>query len=238
MEQASQRLRDALVAAVRPYLATTLAERGWPGLPEAVLASTESWLAVTLDTLLTLPFRDQSRVPLEVFQEAMTGPTEALARAGVAVPRRDPAAAQALPGDVYDLAPASSAALGEEAWAAHLAWGAAKAGVVTRPACGLLSANLLDIDPIERAAAAAGFRLERLRVVTQVSDQAVVFVDLEQPLADAVIAAAAQRGIRAVAFGPHVDELAMTRARSLGAAEAVPRSRFFADPGAFLPKYL
>ena len=38
----------------------------------------------------------------------------------------------ALPGDVYDLAPASTRDLGDEVWALHLAWGAAKAAAFKR----------------------------------------------------------------------------------------------------------
>jgi hypothetical protein len=238
VDQPSRHLRDALVAAFRPYLSGRLAERGWPVLPVGVAEAAAEWLAAALDGLLGLPYREQTRGPLEVFQEAMAGPTAALAAAGVGEPRRDTAAAEALPGDTYDLAPASSAALGEEAWLAHLTWGAAKAAAVTRPACGVLSTNLLDIDRIERAAGPHGYRVERLASADALSSQAIVFVDLEQAAADIVIRAAAERGIRVVAFGPHVDDLVMIRARSLGAAEAVPRSRFFRDPAAFLPTYL
>lgn len=37
-----------------------------------------------------------------------------------------------------------------------------------------------------------------------------------------------------VAFGPHVDEAALTAARASGADRVLPRSRFFADPAAAL----
>lgn len=237
MDDVSRSLRDALVAALRPFLAARLGEREWPGLPEQALHAAEAWLAEALDRLLARPYGDQSRGPLEVFQEAMTGPTAALAAAGVVPPGRDEATRTALPGDVFDLAPASSAELGEEAWRAHIAWGIAKAAALARPSCGVLSVNLLDLDRIERAITAGGFRPQRLRA-GDAGSHAVVFVDLEHPGADDVIRQAAERGARVVAFGPHVDDLAMIRARSLGAAEAVPRSRFFAAPGAFLPKYL
>ena len=39
---------------------------------------------------------------------------------------------------------------------------------------------------------------------------------------------------RIVAYGPHVDDEAMARARSDGADVVVPRSRFFRDPAAAL----
>ncbi len=236
MDEVSQRLRDALVAAYRLHVSHTLAARGWPEVAEAITTG-EQALRESLDGLLGRPYREQRRGPLELFQEAMAAPNAALAAAGVAPPQRDPAAAAALPGDGYDLAPASSAALGEEAWRAHLAWGAAKAAKVTRPVVGVLSANLLDVDRIEQAAGTHGYRVDRIGSQEGVRDQAVVFVDLEHPAAERVVRSAAERGVRVVAFGPHVDDIAMVRARSLGAAEAVPRSRFFRDPGSFLPHY-
>ena len=229
-------LRDALVAAYRPHLVRILAARGWPGVADAIAAG-EQQLCESLDGLLAQSHREQRRGPLELFQEAMAPPNAALAEAGIEPPRRDPIAVAALPGDAYDLAPASSAVLGEEAWRAHLAWGAAKAAEVTRPVVGVFSANLLDVDRIEQAVGRRGYRVERIASAEGVRDQAVVFVDLEHPAADGVIRSAAERGVRVVAFGPHVDDLALLRARSLGAAEAVPRSRFFRDPGSFLPHY-
>lgn len=80
-----------------------------------------------LTALLARPFSQQPRGPLEVVQEAMRFPTSSLQQAGVPPADRDEVAVNALPGDVYDLAPASSRDLGEEAWVAHLRWGARKA---------------------------------------------------------------------------------------------------------------
>jgi len=39
-----------------------------------------------------------------------------------------------------------------------------------------------------------------------------------------------------VAFGPHVDEAALSAARAAGADRVLPRSRFFADPAAALAR--
>jgi hypothetical protein len=94
---------------------------------EAAIAAGERWLDEHLDALLGLPFAQQARGPLEVFQEAMRFPTQVLQSRGLEAPARDEVARNALPGDTYDLAPASSNLLGDEVWAAHLAWGAAKA---------------------------------------------------------------------------------------------------------------
>ena len=84
-------------------------------------------LGEALDALLVLPYREQRRGPLELFQEAMVVPTGILVRLEIDPPSRDEVTQTALPGDVFDLAPASSRALGEEVWAVHLAWGATKA---------------------------------------------------------------------------------------------------------------
>ena len=47
-------------------------------------------------------------------------------------PYRDDLSRNGPAGDVYDLAPASSCDLGEEAWRTHLAWGAAEAVAMIR----------------------------------------------------------------------------------------------------------
>ena len=132
-----------------------------PGAAETTAAAVDegvAWLDEALGALLAVPFQDQARGPLEVFQESMRFPTEALLAAGVQQPRRDEAVAAALPGDLYDLAPASSQDLGEEVWAAHIAWGAAKARAF-RPSVVLLSRDLMDRSKVEPVVIEAGFRL-------------------------------------------------------------------------------
>lgn len=125
-------LVSALTAAYRPYVLAIVIDRGWETSAELdrSLDEGESWLGSQLDELLSLPFADQTRGPLEVFQEAMRFPTDALAFGGIPAAHRDQVAANALPGDVYDLAPASSRDLGEEVWVAHLQWGARKAAAL------------------------------------------------------------------------------------------------------------
>jgi hypothetical protein len=98
---------------------------------EEAIRDGEEWLRSTLADLLARPFAEQARGPLEVFQEAMKFPTAALEQAGVEAPTRDPVAEGALPGDRYDLAPASTRDLGEEVWTVHLMWGATKAKALT-----------------------------------------------------------------------------------------------------------
>lgn len=125
-------LASALVSAFRPYVLGLLAERnvGEVGGLEPSLAEGEAWLRGELSALLSRPFAEQPRGPLEVFQEAIGFPTRVLESAGVAPAKRDEVTTNALPGDLYDLAPASSRDLGEEVWAAHLRWGVEKAAAL------------------------------------------------------------------------------------------------------------
>jgi hypothetical protein len=228
-----------LVAAYRPQVERRLAAAGIDppsGIHEA-LVDGEIWLREALEDLLASPFARQSRGPLEVFQEAMRFPTEVLSSAGVPEVPRDPAAAAALPGDRYHLAPASSRDLGEEVWQAHLSWGMRKARAVVRPAVGLLSDDLMDRERIERAVKQSGYRLESWRASPQPGDRlpSVAFADLAHPDVDETIRLLAGSGVRVIAFGPHVDDLAMVRARALGAADALARSRFFGAIPDLLP---
>ena len=228
-------LLEAFVAAYRPYAAGRLADAGLPGVEESLVAG-EAWLRESLQSLLEQPFGRQARSPLEVFQEAMWPPTEALAELGVADVHRDPAAVVVMPGDRYDLAPASSQVLGDEAWRAHLAWGGSKAAAHGGPSVILVSRNLLDSSKVREAATRAGYHLTvAARLPESDRRYTLALVDLEHPDADEAVRSFAGSCGRVIAFGPHVDDFAMVRARTLGADEAVPRSRFFSDPGAWLP---
>lgn len=131
MTPESEALKKALVESYPRYVETRVHD-----LPAAVIESGAEWLRSELTQLLDKPFRQQRRGPLEVFQEAMTFPTEWLQSRGVEPPARDPAKASAMPGDIYDLAPASSQAMGEDVWRLHLVWGARKAAAITRPSEG------------------------------------------------------------------------------------------------------
>ena len=241
VDAVAQDLQRALVGAFAPLVRARLAERGLDepaGLQEALLDG-ERWLADELGNLLEQAFTRQSRSPLEVFQEAMKFPTALLEAAGVAPLERDDAAVAALPGDLFDLAPASSQDLGEEAWKTHIAWGASKASAFIRPVAGLLSRDLMDGSKVESAVAASGHRLVIWRAAAAVEAYSqkspeVVFVDLTHDDADRVIRFLAPSGSRVIAFGPHVDDFAMTRARTLGADDAVARSRFFRSIGDWL----
>lgn len=132
LSDVSRGLLDALVVAYRDHVLRRLGEEATPQIDE-VLSQGKEWLASSLAELLALPFTEQRRGPLEIFQEAIRFPTDHLAAAGRRPASRDPVAISALPGDVYDLAPASTRDLGEDVWATHLAWGAVKAAAITRP---------------------------------------------------------------------------------------------------------
>ena len=94
----------------------------------------------------------------------------------------------------------------------------------------------MDLSRFEAASARAGYRCEaRSAEKLDEPDAVVAFVDLEAEGSDGAIVALTAQGIRVVAFGPHVDDMAMVRARSLGATVAEPRSRVFRDPAAYLP---
>jgi len=129
MDDVSRALTEAMVDAFEPYVVARLSEFGVAISPEwkTVIGEAEARLRSELSALLSQSFDRQRRGPLEVFQEALAAPTQALVAAGVSPVRRDPVVRSALPGDIFGLAPASSQALGEAAWRAHLAWGAAKA---------------------------------------------------------------------------------------------------------------
>ncbi len=131
MDDASRTLRLALLDVYLPYVQLRLGELDVdPADFTSELDRAKAKLGEALETLLAQPYRQQRRGPLELFQEAMAVPTELLIQLGIDPPERDETARAALPGDVFDLAPASSRALGEEVWAVHVAWGATKAATL------------------------------------------------------------------------------------------------------------
>lgn len=134
MTPTAAELASSLMAAYAPYVRDRVARLGPdppPGL-EGAIEEGRRWLETALQDLLGRPFAGQDRGPLELFQEALRFPTAVLERAGYEAVPRDELVANALPGDLFDLAPASSSDLGEAAWRAHLAWGASKAAAMRR----------------------------------------------------------------------------------------------------------
>lgn len=252
MDTEADRLRRALVDAFPSYLRRRLAEIDAPAIDPAVVAAAER-LDAELGDLLSRPPAAQDRSPLQVVRDVLAEPTSALSALGVPGVDRDPEQEALLPGDRYGLAPATARDLGDEAWQAHLAWGVAKArevaGMVpatdrqepTGPLVALVSTELMDRSKLSSVAESAGYAVAVTRNPAAVTDlldgrrPVVAFVDLSHSAADEAMRLLAAGGVRIVAYGPHVDDVALARARSLGAAEALPRSRFFHDPGRYLP---
>ena len=244
MDEGARALHSAFVGAFPAYLKAILIERGLPELDDEAVLAARDWLAAQLEDLLAVPLIEQARSPLELFQEAMEGPNATLSEMGARPPLRDPIAVSALPGDTYGLAPASSSVLGEAAFEAHLAWGAAKAAAVGPVVSAdqglvvLVSRDLVDRSRFEDAANGAGLRLE---VWASESDirafrPAAAFVDLTHPAAGEVLAALVEQGTRVVAFGPHVDDDAFAQAAALGATKTISRSALFKSLGQHLPR--
>ena len=248
-------LRSAFVGSYPEYVREQVASIGASadGL-ETAIEKGRQWLDAELLAMLATEPAAQRRSPLELFRMALAFPTRVLEDAGTPVVTRDPAAVEVLPGDVFDIAPASSQALGDRAWKAHVAWGIGKAGAVAgavpartqdravTPTIALVSTNLMDRVAIGDAVAVAGYELIVWRNPGAIEDgldgppPGLALVDLEHPVADDAIRMLSAANVPAIAFGPHVDDMALVRAKSLGAAEALPRSRFFKRLPALLPK--
>ncbi len=248
-------LQDAFVAAYSPYVRARVEALGVdPEMVGEAIAAGRDWLAAELGSLMALDPREQRRSPLEVFRMALAYPTRELEERGIAGVERDETTAAALPGDTFDMAPASSRELGEAAWKAHVAWGIAKAGSVagvvpvaehTEPVAAviaLFSTNVMDRVTIGGAVGGAGYELAVWRNPAALAAglsgdlPAMALVDLQHPAADDAIRTLTARGVPTLAFGPHVDDFALSRAVALGAADALPRSRFFRRLPELLPE--
>ncbi len=235
---------EVLVDGYRPYLERMLRERGVePGTVEAAITSGQTALAADLAAWADQPAPRQRTVPMQLFREALADPTTALADLGVVPVARDEPSRRSLPGDLFDLAPASARELGEAAWEVVSAWGIARAKVIGGmvPATGaptigvvaLVGSELVDRSKVMAAAEAVGRDLVVWRnpaavesgLSTATPDLALV--DLGHPAAIDAVTRLSAAGVRVVAFGPHVDTDALQAAIDAGAAEALPRSRFF-----------
>ena len=242
MDAPATALHSAFVGGFRPYLNAIFEERQLSVPPECI-DDAEAWIDETLQELLEQPYAEQRRSPLEIVQEAMTGITAALTAAGASKVLRDPVTVSALPGDLYGIAPASSSALGEEAFQVHIAWGIEKAKALAPLVSGVgrgvavVSGDLIDISRFEDAVNGAGMQLQVWWKKGEGEPKPVVaFVDLTHPDADDAIESFTSERVRVIAYGPHVDEDAMARAALLGAGEVLPRSRLFKSVGEYLPQ--
>ncbi|MGI9648967.1 MAG: hypothetical protein ACR2OI_10645, partial [Acidimicrobiia bacterium] len=217
MDAPASALHSAFVGSFSPYLKEILEQRGLPAISADIVRAAEQWLDAQLAALLELPYARQRRSPLEVVQEAMTGPTKALQEAGAKPVLRDPVSVAALPGDIFGIAPASSSVLGEEAFQAHLAWGVEKARALAPQVVGglsvlVVSGDLMDRSKFEDAVNGAGLEMVVWGRGNAEVRPAIAFVDPTHSDADEAITTLSGQGVRVVAFGPHVDEDAMVRA--------------------------
>jgi len=88
--------------------------------------------------------------------------------------------------------------------------------------------DLMDRSKVSSAFPGAQFA----RDATPAGDADVVIVDLARHGGEVGAVRAAAPCARLVAFGPHVDDAALARAREEGADVVVARSVFFRDPAA------
>ena len=251
----SRRVAETFVAAYAGYVRRRLAAVGAEGPTlEAAIAQGQASLAASFASWREASPASQRTSPLELFREALVPPTAAAIARGISPPDRDDAQEQALPGDLLDLAPATSRDLGDEAWEAHVAWGLARAeaiaGMVPRSSeaavagvrVALVGTDLMDRTRIGDLVSAAGYELLVWRNPAAVfaglaeAAPAIALVDLSHPAANEAIERLATAGVRTIAFGPHVDDLAMAAARALGADDVLARSRFFARLPSLLPR--
>jgi hypothetical protein len=254
---ASFEVRRLLVARFAPYVRELLAERDIVESDEvgSAIEMGATWLDGRLGELFSTAVGEQRNAPLALFQAALAFPTDALERQGVPPAARDDAEAATLPGDRYRLAPASSQDLGEEVWQAHAAWGIAKAkalGARTRPpeepdpepppvAVALFSADTALRGEVDAVVLAAGYPLlvwrnpGALDAGMAGGNPVVVIVDLDHPTADAALRDLKGAGVRTIAVGRGIDDLAIARTRALGAGEVLGRDRLPDRLGALLP---
>jgi hypothetical protein len=298
----SRAVADTFVGAYPEHLRSRMRELGldpedFAGSIDAGRAQLEAAFVDWVDLGPTT----QRSSPLELLRNALVPPTEAMRAAGVASRDRDELQQRSLPGDIYDLAPATSQELGEAAFRAHVAWGIARAeavagmvpappgsatpgsatpgsatpgatapgtatpgttapgmtapgttapGTTTSASAGrrtaeavaaLVATDLMDRTRITETATRVGYVLELWRNPAAVAEglahirPLVAFVDLRHAAAHEAIRLLVAAGVHTVVYGPHVDDMAMAAARALGAAEVLPRSRFFARLPSMFP---
>ena len=231
-EQPPPDLREALVAAYPPYVATVLADRGieMDELTADAVVEGASVLDGLLTTFEATPYPDQRVSPLELFREALRPIDRALGLRGINPPETKTLGVAAW--DRYQLSPGSSQVLGPEAHEAHLRWAVGKARaiapLVNRPGAVLLP-TAAEGDVAE-AIATAGYRL-----VPDLASAVVAVVDLDLPGSEDAIAASVDAELHAVAIGDVVDDLTRVGLRAAGVARVVDRTELVTTPGEVLP---
>lgn len=132
-------LADGVEEALPRWVAASVARRLGGVVPERIEQSVAdagrsaaSDVGRRVRELLELDIDEQWTTPLTLIRTAISYPTTILAEADAPVVARDEQSRRFHPDDVYDLAPASFADLGQEVHELGLSWGAAKAHVHLR----------------------------------------------------------------------------------------------------------
>lgn len=223
----------------------------------AAISSATEQLARSLETLSNLAPQEQLKSPLELVRDATGVVTDALRHGGVVVPVRDVWAAEIHPADVYDLYPASSRELGDEAWELHLGWGIDKARIVagmvpapveeeqprtkTGPAVAVFGVDAEVRTGLADKLGQAGYRMLLWRNPAALAHATVdppqlVLVDLQHPKAHDAIRAMKAAGIRVVAVTAQIDDLVMPGIMALGAEEVLELRRLASGLDRLLPR--
>lgn len=234
----------ARVAHVVPTWLASLVERRAPGVatePAAVaqLAAGAEATMTELRALLETDIDAQRSGPLEVLRQAVRFPTAVLAEAGIEPAERDDFATRNFPDDLFNLTPASFAAVDPSLHEPGLIWGAAKAHVHLRRRREAESNDMPEAEPEEIVVALSRDLMDQSKIKGTFPD--VRFVRSPSKLAEAAASATlvlvdlnvlddpallATFDAQVVAFGSHVNQEALEAAEAAG-AQAVARSVFF-----------
>lgn len=234
------RLAEALVAAFPRYIGRRLAELGVVagGVVSGAVVTGTNQLISSLGELLAAAASEQPNSPLELVRGATIPISVVLAEMGVRPVQRDGWEVAAHGEDLFDLYPASSHDLGEEAWQLHLQWGINKAQVVAgvipaedAVAPRMPNVGLFGIAPGHRprlvaALTALGYEAlvwrnpAGLAAASPASTQLVV-VDLQHRLAHDAIRQLVASGIRTVAATERLDDLVMPALLALGVEDVI-----------------
>ncbi len=248
---ASDAVVEAFLAAYPSHLQSRLAEIAPNADVDEASRQGLQWLTAELKQWAQLPVGDQRQGPLHIMQTAFAFPTAALEEDGIAPAVRDAGSQQALPGDLYGLAPISSRDLGEEAWRAHVAWGVAKAKVVANVVpkgqskeamvVAAVTMNQADRASIHLVVAGRGIPARHWRnpgaIAAGLEDEIPrwAVVDLDHAAAEEAVRALTGAGSKVAVYGSDPDDIAMARWMSIGAATVVPRDRLVAVLQSWLP---
>jgi hypothetical protein len=242
----AKRLHAALVAAFPAYATRRFADAGYPldkRSVEAIEAATTR-LDFELADELERPFVDQRRTPLELFDNAIGTLTPILLAAGVE-PR-----AGGRSSDPYDLAPGSTAVLGEAVQRAQAAWGAAKASAFTggdprgpqRPTVVVMTMDRVARQQLCYAAEQAGYQCVPARNPSGVAGAIAAdkvklgLVDLAHRAARDAVERLRSAGVTTIVFGAAIDDLTETGLLAAGVRTVVDREALLTAPEEHLPR--